>query len=144
MSLTDLIYVRKLAHSCSRTFALARTLKLRKYYATKMHSTYSFTALALASLTAAQTTHMVQVGPGLKYSPNTLMNVKEGDTVNVMFNNVEHNIVSGDFDNPCQYDDDDGGLYSGVLMEKTFSFKVNSTDPAVYYCSVGMHCQAGA
>lgn len=108
-----------------------------------MHSTYKLTVIALASSVAAQTTHMVKTGPGLIFNPNTLEGVKEGDMVEVAFSDISHDVASGSFDSPCKYNSD-GGVFSGVQeAPKVFRWMINSTDPQVYYCSVGMHCQAG-
>lgn len=108
-----------------------------------MHANYKLAALALASSVAAQTTHSVMVGPGLIFDPNTLEGAEEGDMVEVTFNEVMHNIASGSFDSPCQYNSD-VNLFSGPFdMGQVFRFMVNSTDPQVFYCSVGMHCQNG-
>ncbi|KAM3417511.1 hypothetical protein BST61_g5751 [Cercospora zeina] len=103
-------------------------------------------ALALAGSAVAQTTHDVRVVQGqLEYEPNSLSNVAEGDSIRVSFDpSIPHDAMSGSFADPCQYNSQ-GGVNSGVLTasDGEFVFRVNSTDPSVYYCSVGSHCAAG-
>ncbi|KAF2208735.1 hypothetical protein CERZMDRAFT_87534 [Cercospora zeae-maydis SCOH1-5] len=103
-------------------------------------------ALALAGSAIAQTTHDVRVVQGqLAFEPTSLSNVAEGDSIRVSFDpNIPHDSISGSFANPCQYNSE-AGVNSGILTasDGEFVFRVNSTDPSVYYCSVGSHCQAG-
>ncbi|PPJ53797.1 hypothetical protein CBER1_04533 [Cercospora berteroae] len=103
-------------------------------------------ALALAGSAAAQTTHEVRVVEGsLAFEPTSISDVAEGDSIRVTFDpNIPHNALSGSWDSPCQYNSE-ANVDSGVLTasDGVFVFQVNSTDPAVYYCSVGSHCQSG-
>ncbi|KAI5365473.1 putative cupredoxin [Septoria linicola] len=101
-------------------------------------------AVALASSAYAQTVHEVSVVPGqLAFEPNTLSNVAEGDSVRVTFGTQAHNLISGSWDNACEYNSD-LGVNSGIHMSgEVFVFQVNSTNPEIYFCSVGSHCQAG-
>ncbi|GIZ47344.1 hypothetical protein CKM354_001043800 [Cercospora kikuchii] len=103
-------------------------------------------ALALAGSAAAQTVHEVRVVEGsLAFEPTSISDVAEGDSIRVSFDpNIPHNAISGSWDSPCQYNSEanvDSGVHTA--SDGVFVFQVNSTDPAVYYCSVGSHCQAG-
>lgn len=89
--------------------------------------------------------HTVEVGDGgLTFEPRTLTAV-QGDTI--VFNlYAVHDIVVGDFDDPCRPDDD--GWYSGPFDDTNngalkFVVNVTSDDPIYYYCSVQRHCQMG-
>ncbi|RMD42465.1 hypothetical protein DV735_g2684, partial [Chaetothyriales sp. CBS 134920] len=99
---------------------------------------YTLAASYLLALVAAET-HQVTVGPGLSYSPDSLT-AAEGDVVEFTFGEG-HDVVSGSFDAPCQYD---GSIYSGDPSDgEVFSVTINSTDPIWIYCSIPRHCQAG-
>ena len=73
---------------------------------------------------ASATVHTVQVGPtGLNFVPQTIGTV-QGDTVAFeLF--PGHNVVEGEFDSPCQTDDDDCTSSSQVL-ESTATNSCNS------------------
>ncbi|RMZ79888.1 hypothetical protein DV738_g2941, partial [Chaetothyriales sp. CBS 135597] len=99
---------------------------------------YTLAASYLLALVAAET-HQVTVGPGLSYTPDSLT-AAEGDVVEFTFGQG-HDVVSGKFDQPCQYD---GTISSGQLGDgEVFSVTINSTDPIWIYCSVPRHCQGG-
>ncbi|KAJ4400962.1 hypothetical protein N0V91_008341 [Didymella pomorum] len=105
---------------------------------------YRYVAPGLVSLAAAAV-HTVQVGEsGLVFVPQTVSAV-QGDTV-VFELFPGHNVVEGEFDSPCQTDDDDfySGPYSGTDSgAKKFVVNVTSNDPVYYFCSVQRHCQSG-
>ncbi|KAH6639820.1 hypothetical protein C7974DRAFT_139282 [Boeremia exigua] len=94
---------------------------------------------------ASAAVHTVQVGQsGLDFVPRTISAV-EGDTVIFELFSA-HDVVEGDFDSPCQTDDDD--FYSGPYSDtdngaRKFVVNVTSNDPIYYYCSVQRHCQSG-
>ncbi|ETN42480.1 uncharacterized protein HMPREF1541_01636 [Cyphellophora europaea CBS 101466] len=98
--------------------------------------------------TALSAIHTVQAGPSftdLKFTPNTLTNVAAGDVIAVKFG-AGHNIAQSTFSEPCvPISGDGGGVYSGPSPKdgQTFSFRVNSTDSAFFYCAIPGHCEAG-
>lgn len=74
---------------------------------------------------ASATVHTVQVGQsGLSFTPQTI-SVVNGDTV-IFELFPGHNVIEGDFDSPCQTDDDDWTLCSCI------SFELTSTDMCAY------------
>jgi hypothetical protein len=103
-------------------------------------------ALAASTILFASTTlaaiHEVQVGPGLAFNPDSISDVAEGDWISVTFG-AGHDIAQSTFASPCQAME--GGIYSGPSPNDgdVFSWQVNSTDPAWFYCSVPGHCQGG-
>lgn len=100
---------------------------------------------ALASVASAAV-HMVDVGEsGQRFTPETLQNVREGDTI-VFHLYPNHNVIEGDFDEPCRPDDE--GFYSGEYSgtdngKKRFVVNVTTDDPMYWYCSVDKHCESG-
>lgn len=99
-------------------------------------------AISLSALVAIafSATHEITVGPGLNYQPDSLT-ASSGDIVAFKFSSVEHDVVSGSFDSPCQ---PDGNIYSGDGSDgDVFSVTINGTDPIWIYCSVPGHCQGG-
>lgn len=74
---------------------------------------------------ASAAVHTVQVGQsGLSFTPQTISAIN-GDTV-IFELFPEHNVIEGDFDSPCQTDDDDCTLYSCI------NFELTSTDMRAY------------
>lgn len=104
-----------------------------------MHRLISPVFVTLASAAV----HTVQVGPtALSFVPQTISAV-QGDTV-VFELFPGHNVVEGDFDSPCETDDDD--FYSGPYSDtnsgaRKFVVNVTNDDPIYYFCSVQRHCQ---
>ncbi|KAF1926153.1 uncharacterized protein M421DRAFT_225835 [Didymella exigua CBS 183.55] len=92
---------------------------------------------------ASAAVHTVQVGKsGLSFDPQTVSAVQGDSVVFELF--PGHNVVGGDFDNPCQSDDDD--FYSGPYSDtdsgaKKFVVNVTSDDPVYFYCGESKHCQ---
>ncbi|KAF9693551.1 hypothetical protein EKO04_008408 [Ascochyta lentis] len=105
---------------------------------------YRSIALIFVALASA-TVHTVKVGStGLAFDPQTI-SAAPGDTV-VFELFPGHNVVEGDFDRPCQTDDDD--FYSGPYSEtnsgeRKFVVNVTSDDPVYYFCGTPGHCQGG-
>jgi len=103
---------------------------------------------------AAAATHEVKVGndlhtlEGLQYSPN-VTTAAMGDTVVFHFWPGPHDVVQGDYNNPCNPLTD--AFYSGFISpsgtsgeaDKVFTITINSTDPIWIYCSETAHCQNG-
>jgi plastocyanin len=103
---------------------------------------------------AAAATHEVKVGNDLKtlealrYSPN-VTTAAVGDTVVFHFWPGHHNVVQGDYSNPCNPSKD--AFYSGFISpsgasgeaDKVFTITINNTDPIWFYCSETEHCQNG-
>ncbi|KAJ4337383.1 hypothetical protein N0V87_004706 [Didymella glomerata] len=106
---------------------------------------YRYVAPALLTLASAAV-HTVQVGrAGLVFVPETISAV-QGDTI-VFELFPGHNVVEGDFESPCQIDDDNfySGPYSGTDSgAKKFVVNVTSNNPVYYFCSVQRHCHSGS
>jgi len=102
----------------------------------------SLVGLLLASGSAWAATHSVKVGDGgLKFDPSTVI-AKDGDTVDFLFvSDLTHSVAQSNKDTPCQ--PSDRGFWSGQQKGKTFSIKVNGTDPIYFYCAVDSHCASG-
>lgn len=100
--------------------------------------------LLLGSSAYAQTVHEVVATDGVEFEPNSLSNVAAGDMIKVTFSKVNHHdIVSGSWASPCEFNSA-VGLNSGVYSNgEVFEFTVNSTDPQIFFCAVGPHCQLG-
>ena len=111
---------------------------------TKPHNMYALAATTLLfSSTVLAAHHDVSVGPGLKFSPDSISNVAEGDMVQVKFG-AGHDIAQSTFAAPCQYME--GGIWSGPSPKDgdVFSFEVkNASAPMWFYCTVSGHCQGG-
>ncbi len=75
-------------------------------------------------------------GGNFSFTPN-VFKVKEGDTVNILFKNVEgtHDLVVEGYDVRTKI------LNAG--QEETISFVASKTGTFEYYCSVGQHRQMG-
>ncbi|SMR64316.1 unnamed protein product [Zymoseptoria tritici ST99CH_3D1] len=109
-----------------------------------MHSTLSIASVlaVLAGQTLA-VTHMVMTD-GIAFSPSSVSNVASGDEISVTFSTqIPHNIISSTFDAPCTYNEAGGVASLTYKKGEVFVFKVNSTDPQWFYCSVGDHCNEG-
>ncbi|TLS29426.1 hypothetical protein PpBr36_02135 [Pyricularia pennisetigena] len=106
--------------------------------------------LAIASVACvhAAETHKVNVGEsGLSFSPEEVKAAK-GDTIEFHFFSSSHDAVMGLADKPCEpMGMMDGSFSSGVpegdQVKQVFRVEVNSTEPALVFCSVGMHCANG-
>jgi plastocyanin len=111
-----------------------------------MHSVISLVSLLTLITAAAATTHDILVGnAGTQYSPNSTT-AAQGDTVVFHFYPGNHNVVQGDFNQPCSTS---GGFYSGFVdsesgaTAQTFTITINDTNPIWIYCSQQEHCQLG-
>ncbi|EFY97035.1 plastocyanin-like domain protein [Metarhizium robertsii] len=111
-----------------------------------MYYTIPVGTLALLATVASAETITVEVGKDheLTFSPDSIK-ANTGDIVEFHFNNARHDVIAGDFQNPCHPADPaaSGGFYSGDRRNGTFCITVNNTDPVFFYCSVGRHCQNG-
>ncbi|KJX95900.1 hypothetical protein TI39_contig915g00001 [Zymoseptoria brevis] len=109
-----------------------------------MHSTLSIaSALAVLAGQTLAVTHMVMTD-GIAFSPSSVSNVASGDEISVTFSTqIPHNIISSTFDAPCTYNPAGGVASLTYKKGEVFVFKVNSTDPQWFYCSVGDHCNDG-
>ena len=116
-----------------------------------MRSAAVFATLALF-LGANAADHSVSVANEaneLKFFPETLSNIPEGDTVTFMFAAGSHSVTESTFSAPCTLKE--GGVDSGIMPATpgqatvpTWSFTVkNGTAPAWFYCKAGRHCAAG-
>ncbi|KAF9738722.1 hypothetical protein PMIN04_011113 [Paraphaeosphaeria minitans] len=109
-----------------------------------MHINRALLAAAVATVANSEV-HTVDVGEGgLKFEPQTL-NPKKGDTV-IFHLYPRHNVVSGSFDKPCEFNDD--SWFSGPFDQtdngkKKYVVNVTSEEPVWYYCAVQRHCQNG-
>jgi plastocyanin len=111
-------------------------------------SALAFGVLATSVLAAPQSSessgavHQVQVGPGLTFTPDTLM-AAQGDWVEFTFG-AGHSVAQSTFDAPCVPMSDGAGVYSGFPNDgDVWRFMVNSTDPLWLYCSATQHCEGG-
>ncbi|KAL3419319.1 hypothetical protein PVAG01_09541 [Phlyctema vagabunda] len=107
--------------------------------------------LALPTLIRAAT-HNIQVGnelsglENLVFTPN-VTTAAPGDTLVFHFYPGNHNVVQGQFDNPCA--PSTAGFYSGYIDSESgeaqdlFTVTVNDTAPIWIYCSERRHCQNG-
>lgn len=106
-----------------------------------MHVKPVLGALALTGLVAAKQIE-VKVGEGgKKFVPNEIEAEVDDE---VVFNFVDggHDVSESSFDSPCQ--PKDGGIWSGALDSgKSFTVKIENTDPIYLYCSQGNHCKKG-
>jgi plastocyanin len=96
--------------------------------------------------------HIVSVsnaqGTAFAFNPSTIK-AAQGDMVQFQFNPLNHSVVQGSFEKPCQ--PMSGGFFSGFQAVSTgasmpsFTITVNSTDPIWFYCSQTLltHCQQG-
>jgi plastocyanin len=107
----------------------------------------TLSVLSFVAGLASAANHDVMVGQsGLTFSPNNLT-AAQGDTVTFHYYPKAHSVVQAAFASPCQ--PLSGGFFSGFVPSSTgeanmtFVITVNSTKPIWYYCSQGMHCQAG-
>ncbi|KAF2183278.1 hypothetical protein K469DRAFT_583578 [Zopfia rhizophila CBS 207.26] len=102
------------------------------------------TLLTLAPFALAAV-HEVEVGAsGQVFTPRTF-SAAVGDIV-IFKLSPNHDVAEGDFDKPCEPDDD--GFYSGPYSgtdngDKKFVINVTTDDPIYYYCAVQNHCQNG-
>ncbi|KAM5433441.1 hypothetical protein MferCBS31731_007076 [Microsporum ferrugineum] len=104
-------------------------------------------ALALASIAAAETVN-VNVGQGgLKFVPDNIK-AKAGDQVVFHFVDGHHDVTLGRYDSPCMPAEGQG-IFSGVIdtVEKgkgvTFTVSIEDDKTKWIYCSVAKHCQNG-
>ena len=102
--------------------------------------------LVFPFITIAQTTHTVEVGPGLIYTPDVLT-IEEGDIVSWVSLGGTHDVnfntnsVSGEsFGNPTEITDASLPVQgAGEMGSITF----NNTGTYNYDCSVGSHAAGG-
>ncbi|KAH8824994.1 hypothetical protein DL96DRAFT_1611580 [Flagelloscypha sp. PMI_526] len=108
--------------------------------------------LAIASQVAAQATHQVAVSDAqnsLKFIPDSLTGVAQGDTVVFTFMAGSHTVTESSFAKPCEFLA--GGTDSGPQPADSskgqmpqYSLTVNNvTAPLWYYCKTGTHCSKG-
>ncbi|KAL8293918.1 hypothetical protein RB597_008226 [Gaeumannomyces tritici] len=104
-------------------------------------------AIAIAAARAA--VHKIDVGKGGRtYTPD-VVKAEKGDVLEFRFVGGIHDAVAGDMSRPCQpAARKDGAFSSGVFKgspstSEVFKVTVNSKDPMMVYCSVGMHCSDG-
>jgi plastocyanin len=114
----------------------------------------SLRSIVLAAATASvamAATHMVMVGEsGLTFSPQ-MVTAAVGDVVEFQFYPKNHSVVAGDMTKGCTPMSSTGtsGFYSGFMPVTTgmsdmaFQVKIQNTEPWVFYCSQGKHCQNG-
>ena len=102
--------------------------------------TMSMTASSPAS--TASGIHQVQVGPGLKFTPDSLT-AAEGDWVEFTFGSG-HSVAQSSFDAPCVPIEGSTAVYSGFPNDgDIWRVMINSTDPLWLYCSASGHCEGG-
>ncbi|KAL8391820.1 hypothetical protein RB595_002141 [Gaeumannomyces hyphopodioides] len=104
------------------------------------------------ALQAAAKTIQIDVGKnGLRFSPNVTEAAK-GDVLEFHFFAVNHSVVEGRFDAPCQparespvFSGFTGPIQAGQEGPNVFQVTVNDTKPLVFYCSqnTGFHCARG-
>lgn len=128
----------------------------------------STTAKAATAKTTGGVKHVVQVGNAagaLTFTPN-IISASVGHMVEFVFNPHNHSVAQAAFDSPCVPMDQSAsmkgmtGFYSGFVpvgntsattspgmdgtnTTKTFTIMIESAQPMWFYCSQGMHCQAG-
>ncbi|KAL2432883.1 hypothetical protein ABEF95_004124 [Exophiala dermatitidis] len=86
--------------------------------------------------------HSVVVGPGLKFTPDTVTAAK-GDWIEFTFGSG-HSVAQSTFDKPCVPLGNGAGVYSGFPNDgDVWRIQVNSTDPLWLYCSAKGHCEGG-
>lgn len=139
---------------------LLSTASAQLYGASSGSSTSAAAAPAAAASTSSSAPqpsqsgmHIVSVsnagGTVFAFNPSTITAAK-GDMVQFQFNPLNHSVVQGSFEKPCQ--PLSGGFFSGFQSLSTgatsmpsFTITVNSTDPIWFYCSqtVLTHCQQG-
>ncbi|KAL2432853.1 hypothetical protein ABEF95_015549 [Exophiala dermatitidis] len=86
--------------------------------------------------------HSVMVGPGLKFTPDTVTAAK-GDWIEFTFGSG-HSVAQSTFDKPCVPLSNGAGVYSGFPNDgDVWRIQVNSTDPLWLYCSAKGHCEGG-
>ncbi|EFR00231.1 hypothetical protein MGYG_03234 [Nannizzia gypsea CBS 118893] len=104
-------------------------------------------AVALASIAAAETIDVMVGQGGLKFVPDNIK-AKAGDEVVFHFVMGHHDVTLGKYDSPCMPADGEG-IYSGVIdtVEKgkgvTFTVPIRDDKTKWIYCSVAKHCQNG-
>jgi len=97
-------------------------------------TTTTTTAASTTTTTMGPTTHTVEVGVALRYSPSTLM-IHTGDTVTWIFETSAHTVTSG---TNCVASPN--GPLNGSA---TFSFTFTTPGVFPYFCAVDSHCQLG-
>ncbi|KAF2143444.1 uncharacterized protein K452DRAFT_225533 [Aplosporella prunicola CBS 121167] len=125
----------------------ARPAALRRYYP------------QLSGRATGDKVHVVQVGSmngSLAFYPENLQ-AEVGDYVQFQFNPKNHSVVQSTFSAPCVpmknvMPNATNAFYSGFMpataaaansSKLTYTVKVMDKNPMWYYCSQGMHCQAG-
>jgi len=138
---------------------LLSTASAQLYGASSGSSTSAAAAPAAAASTSSSAPqpsqsgmHIVSVsntqGTAFAFNPSTIT-AAQGDMVQFQFNPLNHSVVQGSFEKPCQ--PLSGGFFSGFQSVMTgasmpsFTITVNSTDPIWFYCSQTLltHCQQG-
>jgi len=110
-----------------------------------------FTATALAGSALAENFNVIVGKTGLSFEPNSVK-AANGDTVTFKFWPKNHSVAQGSFGSPCNPLAGDKGFWSGYVptssntsaASETFMYTVqNASAPVWFYCTQGMHCQAG-
>lgn len=108
-------------------------------------------ASTLALQAAAKTVRIDVGNGGLRFSPNVTQ-ASKGDVLEFHFFAVNHSVVEGRFDAPCQparespvFSGFTGPIAAGQEGPNVFQVTVNDTKPLVFYCSqnTGFHCARG-
>ncbi|KAI8932626.1 hypothetical protein NX059_010124 [Plenodomus lindquistii] len=118
------------------------------------------TGTANAAAEGMVATHVIQVGGSngtLTFLPNNVQ-AAPGDLVQFQFNPKNHSVVQSTFDNPCVpiqniMPNKTDAFFSGYMPTNataaaagqalTYTIRVKDEKPVWFYCSQGMHCQAG-
>ncbi|KAF2275227.1 uncharacterized protein EI97DRAFT_379653 [Westerdykella ornata] len=107
--------------------------------------TVSFLLSSLLSISNAAV-HEIDVGEdGLRFSPERVDNVSQGDVL-IFKLYPEHTVIQSNFGSPCT--PAEGGFYSGPFSgtdngKKVFVVNVTGEGPWYWYCGVDRHCQNG-
>lgn len=114
-----------------------------------MHTFRAILSAAAAASLAMAETRVVAVGQnGLTFEPQ-MVTAAVGDTVEFHFWPQNHSVVAGDANSGCSPLSGGQGFFSGFMPvasgmgDMVFQVEVSDTNPVVFYCSQGRHCQNG-
>ncbi|MCJ1413159.1 hypothetical protein MMC19_007263 [Ptychographa xylographoides] len=109
------------------------------------------TSMSTGASVSMQVVKVSNANGTLVFTPNSIT-AAVGSLVQYQFYPMNHSVVRANFQNPCvpiaNVMPSTPGLFSGFqpttgLTTPVYTILINDTMPIWYYCSQGMHCQAG-
>ncbi|MCJ1475574.1 hypothetical protein MMC13_004237 [Lambiella insularis] len=152
---TAVLVVTSIVTTKPTTTSMMMATSLTSHSTTASTTTKTIVATTMPT-TSSVSVQVIQVSTAndtgaLIFTPNSVT-AAVGSLVQFQFHPMNHSVVQADFNHPCipvaSITPAIKGIFSGFqattgATTPIFTILINNTAPIWYYCSQGMHCQAG-